>query len=545
MIASTLQNAAPLPAAPPDSILPPLWGRMETLWLAMAPLCALLYTLCLPLAPNDLWYHVRAGELMSRGAIPTQNLMSSAVPLGASYFYQSWLAELILFWTLRLGGLSALALLRSFFVAGALLLVTASTFRFLLRRSRPPSRLVAARFTAFSAIIGLAMASNNVDLRPQVFSLFFFGAWTFLILEFRAASNPRTRTRHGVFLVILTLVWANTHGAFVVSLLGLFALSLGDFLWRHERFKACLIVALASSVAALANPRGAALYAYVAGLSRDEVSQKFVQEWKSPGFDDWHSLLFWLAALGIFAAFFVAFRSQKIKRSSEPNPNLTLIVPTALFLAMAARDQRSIVWFALWFVPVFAALFCDFAPDGSKTAPPVPRAAQIINALLLLCLALGPLALFPQFKANWPWPREFSHRFAPTPSFFVADPPLLLENTTPVAAAQFLMKNPPRGRLFTDMVCGSYLTYVGRGQIRPLCDPRIELFPVTFWEDYLKLSAGPPNATAQLEKRGFSDVLLDSQNMPALVRRFRQSPQWKVVAQNGSTLLFRLMQKNR
>ena len=116
---------------------------------------------------------------------------------------------------------------------------------------------------------------------------------------------------------------------------------------------------------------------------------------------------------------------------------------------------------------------------------------------------------------------------------------MLLDKTTPVVAAQWLQVHPPKGFVFTDMVCGSYLTYATAPQIRPWCDPRIELFPVAFWEDYLRLSAGPPDASQELEARGFSDALLDRQSQPALVQRLRQSSRWRPVAQNGSTILFR------
>lgn len=516
----------------------PWWGRMETLWLLMAPLCALLYTLCLPLAPNDLWYHVRAGELISRGAIPTQNLMSSGIPLESPYYYQSWLSELGLFWTLERGGLAALVLLRALCVTVAIGLVTAAAFRGVLRLENPPSRLVAARLTAPGAVVGLLMASNNVDLRPQTFSALLFGAWIFAALEMRAPNGAPNGAKRGfwaAWVVILTLIWANTHGAFIISILGLFAFAWSDFFAQRDRFRFSLTVTLAAAFAALINPRGAALYSYVVGLSRDQISQKWVQEWKSPGFDDWHSALFWLSAATLVAVGFLASRTRK--RATPIEKGLPLLL--ALFFVMAARDQRSILWFALAFVPLCTSMAARFTPEKAAPQPTPPRGAEWINAALLLLLCGLPLTLLPPIKATWPWPREFCKRFAATPALFAPAPPLLLENTTPVAAAQFLMKNPPRGKLWTDMVCGSYLTYAGRGQILPLCDPRIEMFPAAFWEDYLRISSGPADAAAILQTRGFSDALLDRLTMPNLVRRLRRDPHWRIVAQNGSTVLFR------
>lgn len=514
--------------------MPPLWGRMETLWLLMAPLCALIFALCLPLAPNDLWYHVRAGAFIAQGGIPHQNLMSSAVALDAPYYYQSWLAELALFKTLQLGGLSGLLLLRAFCLSGTVLLVVAACFRRVLRLPRPPSRLQAARWTALAATLGFAMASNNVDLRPQSFSVFFFGLWIFGVGEFRATQH-RKRLPWGAFLVVLTAIWANTHGAFVISVLGLVALAVGDLLSRHKRTRVSGLVATASLLAVGLNPHGFGLFIYVAQLSNNEIGQRFIQEWKSPGLDEWHSVVFWLSAFGLWLWIVLSRKSAQRKKE-----NLGEEILLALFFWMAARDQRAIIWFALWMPPILAALGAGMKEGDKPAEVPVPRAAQFINAVLLLFLLLGPVALLPNVKAGLPWPPEFRRRFAPTPqSIFPGDPPLLLENTTAVAPAEFLRQHPPRAGLFTDMVCGSYLTWATHPGVKPLCDPRIELFPVSFWEDYVRLSAGPREAAQELERSGFSDALLDRDSQIGLVRRLKGSPRWHIAAQNGSTILFR------
>jgi hypothetical protein len=531
MTDSTPETAPSLLEKPP---LPPLWGRMETLWLWMTPLCALLFALCLPLSPNDLWYHARAGEFIARGSIPTQNGMALGVPLSTAFYYQSWLAELGLYLTLKTGGLSGLMLLRAFCLTASLALVVAATFRRLLRLLNPPSRLQAARATALAGIVGFAITSNNVDLRPQTFSGLFFGLWIFSVLEFRATTGQK-RSRWGLFLVLLTGIWANTHGAFAVSILGLTMLALGDLISRQERAKTALVVALASLAIVILNPRGLGLYIYVAQLSNNEIGQRFIQEWKSPGFNEWHSVLFWLTAFGVL--FCWPFSMQNKKDKGE---NLGERLVYFLFVIMAARDQRAMIWFALWMVPLFASILVGRRSQKFVPELAVPRIAQVFNAVILSFLLLLPLALFPGVKAAWPWPPEFRHRFAPTPrSLFPGDPPLLLENTTAVVAAEYLRAHPPRGKLFTDMVCGSYLTWATYPAVKPWCDPRIELFSVPFWEDYIRLSSGPADAVAELEKNGFTDALLDRDSQPGLVKRLSASKAWTVVAQSGSTLLFR------
>ena len=57
------------PSLIPVSI--PWWGRISTLWLLFVPLCITIYSLMLPLGPNDFWYHARAGRVIAEtGRIP-------------------------------------------------------------------------------------------------------------------------------------------------------------------------------------------------------------------------------------------------------------------------------------------------------------------------------------------------------------------------------------------------------------------------------------------------------------------------------------------
>jgi hypothetical protein len=81
----------------------------------LTPVIVAIYTLLLPIAPNDFWYNVRAGaHVVATGSIPTTALFTTSIPPGTSYFNQAWVSQLLLFKTLELGGLSGIVLLRSF-----------------------------------------------------------------------------------------------------------------------------------------------------------------------------------------------------------------------------------------------------------------------------------------------------------------------------------------------------------------------------------------------------------------------------------------------
>ena len=73
---------------------------------------------------------------------------------------------------------------------------------------------------------------------------------------------------------------------------------------------------------------------------------------------------------------------------------------------------------------------------------------------------------------------------------------------------------------------GSYMMWAMDGELRPMADPRVELYPDTFWEDYARLSAGAADAPQVLAARGFSRALLDPTIHKALIKRL-QDAHWR------------------
>jgi hypothetical protein len=125
--------------------------------------------------------------------------------------------------------------------------------------------------------------------------------------------------------------------------------------------------------------------------------------------------------------------------------------------------------------------------------------------------------------------------FAPTPRGefpigFTGEPPLLLENNTPVDVVEFLRQNPPRGKLWNDFVFGSYLTWATlyAPRLAPHVDPRVEMHPLSFWEEYGRIADGAPDASQKLKATGYSDVLLDATEQPGLLRRLHADG-WRIL----------------
>src|SRR5262245_25397021 len=147
----------------------------------------------------DVWWHLKAGELMVRtGAwIRTDPFAYTreGQPYLASY---EWLAQIILYLVYAAGGATALIALRTALVALTFLLLS------VINRS--------ALWIALPvALLGAARVLPSLTDRPHLFTYALLAA--FLLLATRMLDAPH-RARRGdvILLVVLEVLWVNLHG---------------------------------------------------------------------------------------------------------------------------------------------------------------------------------------------------------------------------------------------------------------------------------------------------------------------------------------------
>ncbi|HEY0076912.1 MAG TPA: hypothetical protein VGB77_22700 [Abditibacteriaceae bacterium] len=550
----------------------PWWGRISLLWLMFMPLCVAIYSLCLPISPNDFWYHARAGSVTATtGHIPTQNLFSTGVPLDTPYFNQGWIAHWAFYKILGSGGLDWIAVFRSACMAFAYALIAWAAFRRARRVAHAqlsgqesPAQLLeiensAAHVAALAALLTFLMSALNMDVRPQTFSFPLFAFFTFAVYEW--PFNDRARPILMLLLGVALALWSNLHGAFLTALIALWMVCVGEWIHaaRHLTFFGAVLsttaryqlLALAGlcSLTAMINPRGAGIYHYAFGLAGNYTSQKFIAEWQRPSFLEWNSDVFFIAP------FLLAYLIYK----SAPRADKWLCAPCGVrageilallaLVAMGFRNVRAIVWFALFFAPAFSgafmAAFVSAKLKAQKAIPEPTPAVYAMNAVMAFLLLFLIVPALPWIKPELPLPPAYQARFAPTPQGkfplgFADDPPLLIENTTPVEAIDFLRKHPPRGKLYNEMVFGSYLMWALYPKTLPNADPRIELYPDEYWKKYLEFNNNPRNAGAVLTREGYSDALLNPKLQEPLVEELSRTPGWKKYAfKSGPAILFR------
>jgi hypothetical protein len=448
------------------------------------------------LLDSDTGWHVRTGELiLQTHSVPRHDPFSHTMP-GEQWFAWEWLAEAMM---AALHGWRGLAGV----VGGAIFVLLASyAALYVLMIWRGADPVIACIITVFGAIAGIV----GWLARPHLISILMMVIWYAMVESYR---RYRSRWIYGVPLLIV--LWANLHGAFVVTLVVLGVYAVGEILelvargeWQsHEVLKVLktyLIVGALSALAVTATPYGLKLYRHLWRYLTDTPLLSTIQEFQSP---DFHSingrLIEILLLLGVVAAV-NALRQRRF-------------VETALLLLwghMTLQSERHVTLAVVILAPIIAeqlsnliAEFIDRAAQGRETRSKALRAARdwyrsvmAINgqltgascyvAALVILIAAASTGLADKMLS----PRFDDKRF-------------------PAAAADFVLQNNLPGNMFSYDQYGGYLIYRLYPKFKVFVDGRSDFYrqgTVLDETDHIKLVKTGWNIL--LDKRSIEWMLL-------------------------------------
>ncbi len=439
-----------------------------------------------PIRPHDFWWHLAVGrEILRTGRIPTVDTFSYT-RAGSPYpsYAMFWLAEGILYGLYTLGGPALVVFVHSLIITIAYGLILWTAWE----ASGP-------RAAALGVLFAAALGIDDWNVRPQAFA-FLAGA---LFLR-GLVGLERSRRWLWIFPPGMAL-WVNTHGSFPIGLLFIGLTLVGRVIesWiLRKRAMSPGRYFLAFGLAFLTtglNPRGFGVYDYLAMMARNPVIQAMVPEWAPPGLDR-HGLLFYAGLVGMGILLAQAVRSLPLDQ----------ILLLAVFALLGVRTSRGIVWFGMVTAPILAARIQTLWPERSGRVG-IPA----LNVLFVGLLGAMVLAALPWFKARWPLPAAKAG---------------LISAETPVAATAFLLQERPPGPLFHALSFGSYLIWAAQPDYPVFVDTRLELYPITIWEDYLAISAAAPDWEDRLARYGVCLLMLSPVEQPALVEAVARSPRW-------------------
>ncbi len=481
------------------------WPALDQLWgLATVALVALRVQLT-PIAPNDFWWHLATGRLIaSSGHIPQLDQFSYT-RAGMQYYNQPWLAQLAMYRVYQIGGPALLELVQAVIIGG--------TFALLFRLCRTAG--VSARLAALVTLCGALVAMDNWQIRPQTYALPLFMSSLYILERWRRAGGAAL-----CLLPLLMIVWVNLHGTFTLLLVlcgAYLAGPLFDRLLRHDRatwhWTAWRRLAAWSAVAlavTLLNPRGLAIWFYVANLLGNQSVSQLVTEWASPLRNpaELMTIVFWLL-LAVFGVLIIWCR----RRLTATHALLAIG-----FTILALQSVRNILWWGSIAALISAYLLARERPVTNRRPVELPLLNRLIAGLLALLL----LATLPWWKEGLGLPPELGN--------------LLSLQTPRRATIQLQLLPTPPQHLFHEMGFGSYLIWAAPGE-RVFVDPRIELYPYEQWRDYILLGQGR-SIDELAQHYHFDGWLINPATQRDLLTALDHDPHWQRVFATNEAVYF-------
>jgi hypothetical protein len=446
------------------------------LWLGLVLAIALAIAFLLPVTPQDYWWYLRIGrDTLTVGAVPGVDALTFT-QAGAPVVYHSWGAAVLFWLTFKLGDLPLTVFLRGLLVTLAYSLVWLMT-----------RRLGAGRISAALVLLLAVLASsNNWSIRPQLFAYPLFALALYLLYRWHKGD------RHAVWgLPLISLLWVNLHGSFVLLVL----LAGAALAFGQGNRRSLALAAAGVLVATLINPRGFGSWTYVFNSLTATSSQVFSREWGPPVNTGWQMniFFFWLLGFPLLAA----FSPRKLDR-----------LEWAWFLGfgfLALWGERYVIWFIFILAVLTAFLLADW--EKKYLGDPKPGSA-LLNIALSVVFVLLPLSLLPGVRKAW-WHAS----------------PAETENT-PIAATQWLAIHPELpGPLWSEIGFSSYLEFALPA--RPTwIDARFEVFPVSQWQDYQDITDANWDWSTLLEKTGVNLLMVSVKEQPALLEALGHQDNW-------------------
>ena len=479
------------------------------------------------LEDSDTGWHIRTGDLIRQtGRVPVADSFSFTMA-GHQWFAWEWLSD----WTMSLlhqaFGLSGVVL------ASFVVLTVAHLLLYQVMRHRGTDPIV-----ALVAVCAAALFSAGHWLaRPHLLSILLIVVWFILVEAYR-----RSRSRAIWWVPPLIALWANLHGAFVITFAMLVLYAAGEWLEAAARgegrapatmrmLRTYGIVAALSVVAGVATPYGTSLYGHIVRYLGNTELLSQINEFQSPNF---HEGAGRITELMLIAGVVAAFQAVRRGRYVEP-----LIV--ALWLHLSLQSTRHMTLAAAAMAPIMAeqwhhllaelaaALGVDRAVGGVAGRLRALRAGvaaidrQVNNAALYAGLAVFFAVLFGNAGLR--------NRFLANE--FPAD-------SQPVAAATFIERERAAGRLlgrvFSPDQFGGYLIYRFEGRLKVFFDGRSDFYNQgAAFGDALKIGRVTPGWDELLDRYDVEWMLLGP-NTPIAVTAL-SSGQWVREYQDATALV--------
>jgi hypothetical protein len=440
----------------------------------------------------DFWWHLRTGQyILDTHSVPRADPFSFT-RLGHPWIAHEWLSEVLIYSIYRVASWGGLIVV---FAA-----VPSLTFIFLYLRcaGRP---YVAGLLVLWAAFV----CRPTWGVRPQTMSVLLASLLLWML------ERPNLTRRTLMWVVPLTLLWANLHAGYSLGIALLVLFLLGGWLdsifgftgWSEVRAETrwLFLTLLLSLAVVVFNPNGWRLYGYPFATLHSTTMQKDIAEWFSPDFHRGEYLP--LAAMLVAAVAFPYLSRQRMR------PRTMLLVCVSAYAALQS----------VRLIPIFALIAAPFLTEHAEAFLQSlkwsigPRKSRSLNASRLArhgAIAIGLIVL-----ASLQLRQIIKRQPAAEAAAF------------PEAAVSFLHDHHQPGPLFNDYDWGGYLIWHLYPGDRVFIDGRADLYGDQFLDEYAAAYDLTGDWQKPLNRWQIGAVVVPPQS--ALATALQATGTWKVL----------------
>ena len=421
------------------------WLKLWRMSALVMIIIAVVFISVVPQVSNDFWLQAKVGELIARDhVIPKTILFPFTEIRDARFNAHEWLPSLMFYWLIELVGEDGLPLIMG--AAGVALFCLMAWLAY--RRSG--KNLPLALLLGFLAV---GVENQRHFLRPELVSLFLLGFY-WLLLD---VCRERPQLFAWVGALLLVILWANTHGSFILAPIIAAIYAVGSWLdglrsgavegSRQKRVpKIFAAFSIATLIASLVNPVGLELLQFVLNFAHGDIDKTMIGEWMPTFTRGWQEMPGVWIGLGCAAVTGAVMLAQWRKLSAVD------ALMFLMFLILALMTVRFLVYLGMVTAFVLSAL----VPAVHQQASMQARSYAICTAAAMLVLGLAS---------------QFGNAFG-------AFPHLAWGSNTSYTSFMVRKLSAPdlQGNVINSYELGAELVYRAYPRLRPSIDSRIDSY---------------------------------------------------------------------
>ena len=459
------------------------------------------------LGDGDTGYHIKTGELILQNwRIPYDDPYSYHYP-PMKWTAHEWLAEIVMATIFKASGLTGVVV---FF---AVILATTHWLLYRVLRTQSDDVVLCIVITLLATVT----SSTHWLARPHVFSLLLTVVWCHVLQQFQHGS-----LRSLYLLPLLMLFWVNLHGGYIFGLILITIYLAGNVLnalgeppyaaqKSTQKVKALLLLLLACLGVCMINPYGPKILWFPIQVTSDRFVMDRVIEFLSPNFHD---------ALPFKYMLLVVIGALALSRSALNPIEFALVL---LLTYMSLYSVRHVSLFAIVLAPLLlktARGIIDRMPDAILTS------YQKRNSNLKAIDATVNGYVWPLLSVS------LIAAYLLTGRLIIK----FNEITFPVAAVEFLKREPISGNMFNNDEFGDYIIFSAWPAYRVFMDGRNDMYGEKYGRDYLRIANVQPEWKETLRKYDITWVIFDTPS--ALTAALKDQKDWQEIYSDRVATIF-------